>query len=352
MEITSLLNQRLSLSKNLVFSLKILAFNSYDLFQFVDDAALSNPAIFFSNRKFLHSQFSSEDQATPNISNVSDELIKILHENIENSSYDNKKKIFLNEIVDSYLDENFLLKKTEFLQKFTTQQYYECQRYFKNVSPAGIAACNLQERFKHQLEFLGLKKSTAYRIIDESWKYFLIQKYTKVQKLLKIDELEIQAAVKQIRKICKPNIIESHLDSFAILPQNFIYPDVILKSDGSLEINERYLPKIKIDENFINSFGSIVIDRKILRYKEEKIKQAKNLLHAIQKRNQTLLSICSIVLNYKKKIIENNHSVRKRLTLKDIAYEINLSQSTVSRALQNKTILTLDGIKPLSFYKN
>lgn len=336
---SQILTQQLALSKQQIFSLKILSMSSYDLFQYVDNIVLSNPGLVFSNREKLIHHFSFEAYAAQNNSNCTELFFDALHEQINQLLCDKEKKDFLHNVIATFLDDNLFLKQEEFLQAYSSIKYSDWLRYLKRLKPVGIGARSMQQRFKQQLESVGLKKSLAYKLVDECWKYFIQKKNRKISALLKLNLHEIHHATQQIQKHCKLKIFTSEI------PEKFNMaaiksPDLLLCPNGRIVINQECIPQIDIDPALKHLSQNPGIDKT---YIQTTFKQAQNITYAITKRNETARLVAQTAFDLRQKMPEQG--LKKRITLKEISSNLQLSQSTVSRTLNHKTILTADGIK-------
>lgn len=334
------LTQNLNISKNLIVSLKILSMTSEDLFRHVDSIVLSNPGIVFENRNHFFISFCENDSVAHDHTNSLEVFFENLHEQINHLNCDNTKKLFLHHVIEQFLDKNLYLNLKGFCKKYSSIKYHIWLNDLKRLKPAGIGARSLQERFKHQLESKGLKQTISYKIVDECWKLFIYQDYGKICALLRVRDCDIQNAIEVILKTCRSRLL---IDSQSNRAQPHVsIPDLILRPDQSVSLNPESVPRIKFDSYFLDAWKKVA-DRDAQGYFERTHRQVDNLTNLIKKRNETLLSVAKVIfaLHKEYRVFEN----KKRLTLNDIASRMHLSQSTVSRALRHKTILTPSGVK-------
>lgn len=334
------LTQNLNISKNLIVSLKILSMTSEDLFRHIDAIVLSNPGIVFENRNHFFTSFCENDSVAHDNTNFLEVFFENLHEQINHLKCDRAKKLFLHHVIEQFLDKNLYLNLQDFCEKYSSIKYHIWLNDLKRLKPAGIGARSLQERFKHQLESKGLKQTISYKIVDECWKFFIYQDYDKICALLRVRESDIQKAIALILKTCRSRLLIDDQSNRA-QPRVSI-PDLILRPDQSVIINPDSIPRIRFESYFLDAREKVA-DYEAQSYFERTHRQVNNLTNIITKRNETLLSVAKIIFALHKEYCVFGN--KKRLTLKDIASRMHLSQSTVSRALKHKTILTPSGVK-------
>ena len=114
----------------------------------------------------------------------------------------------------------------------------------------------------------------------------------------------------------------------------FIKSDVIVtknKNDWSVELNNSTLPKITVNQEYINEIESLKCSDSDKKFISENINSAKWLLKAIEQRNITTLKISSEIVSQQKEFFEKGKKFLKPMILKDVAKKIDMHESTVSR---------------------
>ncbi len=243
----------------------------------------------------------------------------------------------------------------------TTEQETEViLKQIQCFDPAGIAARNLQECLLLQLE----RKNKhdfgvlhAIKILSLYFEEFTKKHYEKIERKLDIEEEELKDAIEVIIRLNpKPGGTVSMGNK-----NHYIIPDFILKTVNNkpeVTLNSRNAPDLRISRSYSDMIDSYEkSDKKDKKMKQtitfvkQKLDAAKWFIDAIKQRQQTLLRTMNAILMYQREFFRDGDESKLRpMILKDIALEINMDISTVSRVANSKSIQTDFGIFPLKFF--
>lgn len=234
----------------------------------------------------------------------------------------------------------------------------------QQFDPPGIGARNLQECLKLQLErkLEQLEGDqvilTAISIIDYCFDEFTKKHYDKIVKRLNIeDEQLLKDAVAAIVKLNpKPGGI-----SGGIVKTQYLIPDFLLTNNNGkldLTLNSRNAPELRVSQSYSDMFSAYdKSDKKDKKLKEtvsfvkQKLDAAKWFIDAIKQRQNTLLRTMESIVKYQYDYFqEGDESKLRPMILKDIANEIQMDISTVSRVANSKSVQTDFGIFPLKYF--
>ena len=237
----------------------------------------------------------------------------------------------------------------------------EILRKIQTFDPPGIAARNLQECLLLQLERKAdhsAEIDLGIRIIEDCFADFTKKHYDKIIKKLNIeDEEELKAAINLITKLNpKPGG-----SSGEMVKTQYLIPDFLLTNDnGKLELtlNSRNAPELKISRSYSEMMQtydkSKKRDKKLREtasFVKQKLDAAKWFIDAIKQRQQTLLNTMRSIVNFQYDFfITGDEAKLKPMILKDIANDIKMDISTVSRVANSKSVQTEFGIFPLKFF--
>ena len=237
----------------------------------------------------------------------------------------------------------------------------EILRKIQTFDPPGIAARNLQECLLLQLERKldhSSEVNLAIEIIEDCFADFTKKHYYKIIKKLNIeDEDELKAAINLITKLNpKPGGSSGEL-----VKTQYLIPDFLLtNNNGKLELtlNSRNAPELKISRSYSEMMDtydkSNKKDKKLREtasFVKQKLDAAKWFIDAIKQRQHTLLNTMRSIVNFQYDFfLTGDESKLKPMILKDIANEINMDISTVSRVANSKSIQTEFGIFPLKYF--
>ena len=232
-------------------------------------------------------------------------------------------------------------------------------RKIQTFDPAGIAARDLQECLLLQLERHEQDEFTeiAERIIAECYDEFTKKHYEKIKSRLDIDDFELKQAINIILKL---NPKPGGSDAGAGKPQ-YIIPDFILTLENgqfNLTLNSRNAPDLRISREYADMFDaydkSAKKDKKFketVTFVKQKLDAAKWFIDAIKQRQQTLLrTMEAIVKRQHEFFLEGDESKLRPMILKDIAEDIGMDISTISRVANSKSVQTEFGVYPLKYF--
>ncbi len=238
----------------------------------------------------------------------------------------------------------------------------EILHQIQEFDPAGIAARSLQEclqlQIDRKIEAIGEVAHVAHHIVTDCFDEFTKKHYDKISKKLEIDDEEVlKEAMKLITRLNpKPGGVGS-----GMVKTQYLIPDFILvNNNGKLELslNSRNAPELKVSREYSEMLQAYdKSDKKDKKLKEtvtfvkQKLDSAKWFIDAIRQRQQTLLNTMNSIISYQYEFFfDGDESKLRPMILKDIAEEIGMDISTVSRVANSKTIQTEFGIYPLKYF--
>ncbi|PTV58414.1 RNA polymerase factor sigma-54 [Acinetobacter seifertii] len=222
-------------------------------------------------------------------------------------------------------------------------------KHIQRLDPIGIGSRNLAECLKIQLDFL--PKGTEYLKEAQSLlQYYELLIANDLNKLLKqtgLSKDELKLSV-DLLKTLKPY---PGMD-FQKQESEYQIPDVVVaKKDlhWQVQLNPDIMPKLRI-----NSFYSSMIRRADQSddnlYLRNQMLEAKNFIKSIDERHKTLLKVATCIVEHQKAFLEIGAEAMKPLVLRDVAEEVELHESTVSRVTTNKYMLTPRGLFELKYF--
>ena len=223
-------------------------------------------------------------------------------------------------------------------------------KIIQGLDPAGVGARDLRECLVLQLERKHdptIEQVTAKAVLNECFDEFTKKHYDKICQKLEITEEDLSAALEEITKL-NPKPGNSASNSYK--PIEHIVPDFLLNvEDGefSLSLNQRNAPELKISRQYsemMDHYSKIKgtpskSDKEAALFVKQKLDSAKWFIDAIKQRQQTLLLTMNTILEYQREyFLTGDETNLKPMILKDIADQINMDISTVSRVANSKYI--------------
>lgn len=211
----------------------------------------------------------------------------------------------------------------------------------QSLEPCGIGARNIKECLLIQLKNKGVLDIILKEIILKYLVYIADCKYNYIAKELKITPKEVQA-YGDIIKTLEPKPSRGYYTGEDI---KFIIPDAYIVKIGdkyNVIMNKDIIPNITIN----NLYKQEILNGKNKReveYVKEKVNDAINLINNVEQRNTTILKLLECIVKKQNEYFESGQEYLKPMTLREVADEMHLHESTISRAIKDKYILTSRG---------
>jgi len=264
-----------------------------------------------------------------------------------------KKAKRIGEFIIESIDKNGYLSIT--LEEIADQIKVDIQeaekvlKIIQTFDPLGVAARDLKECIIIQLNARGIKDPNVYEIATEHLEDIAQNRLSKISKSFNID-------LKSVQQIC--DLIKSLEPkpgrgfAYANDDIKYITPDVILNYiDGEyiINVNDVTAPRLIIN-NFYKQLLNVAEDEKISKFLTEKLNSAMWLIKSIEQRRMTIYKVVESILKFQREFFDKGKNSLKPLTLKDIAEDIGVHESTISRATNGKYVQTPRGIFELKFF--
>jgi RNA polymerase sigma-54 factor len=223
-------------------------------------------------------------------------------------------------------------------------------RIIQTFDPPGVGARNLQECLLIQLGARGLDDSLAARIIREHFDDFKQKKYPDLAKKLRVSIQEIQSQSKVISTLDpKPGF-----EITAGEPQ-YVIPDLVVdKVDDKyvVYLNDKNIPRLRINRVYQEELLKEGRDenRETKEFIQSRLKSARWLIQTIEQRRRTMVKVMGCIVDKQREFFEKGTAFLRPLTLQQVASEINMHESTVSRVTTNKYVQTPRGVFELKFF--
>ncbi len=328
---------KLILTQEMKISMNILQMPSSDLKDYLEKEAVVNPAIEI-NYTHSFSPKNSEDDTVSPLDFISEEenLFDILEKQIGYLKLSKKLKEICIFIIHNLNSKGYLaISKLEIkkLLKISLKDLNEAFEVIHTLDPIGVGAENLKDCLKIQLKAKNIIDDKLFSLIDNYLEEVANQNFTLVSQELGISESQIIEYLSLIRTLSPipSRGYTVNKSSDYIIPEARIE---ILNDKLIFKINEDVIPKITINSNYINSENA----------NKNSIHTAMNIIKCLEKRYQTLSKILEFLIVRQKEFFFKGYNFLNTLILKDLALELNLHESTISRAIKEKYLDTPQGI--------
>jgi RNA polymerase sigma-54 factor len=225
----------------------------------------------------------------------------------------------------------------------------EALRVVHTLDPAGVGAADLRECLLLQIESMGGKGGVAWNIVHDHLKLVETRQPRELVRLLKRPMEHIQVAIDVIK----------HLDPRPGLRYSGpgarqVEPDVYISKDGDdylIQVNDEDVPTLRLNPQYRKMLDrDQEPNRDVRNYVKERYASAIQLMKNIEQRKQTILKVCQSVVRRQQEFLELGIDFLKPMMIKEIAEEIGVHPSTVSRAVSNKYAHTPQGVYELRYF--
>lgn len=234
-------------------------------------------------------------------------------------------------------------------ETFSLDELLKVLSLVQTFEPVGIASRNLEECLITQLSDIDIDeklKSTCKDILINHFDEFRLKNYEKLMKEYNLTIDEVNDIFKQISHLNpKPGYIYESNDNI------YIYPDITVTSKDNeyiIELNDKSIPSLRLNDMYSHIMKTN--DKEAKEFVKNNLERAKWFLESLRSRKETLLKVMYAILHKQKDFFDNMGKNLKPMLEKEIAEEIMMDISTVSRTVRGKYVQTDFGIFELKHF--
>ncbi len=222
-------------------------------------------------------------------------------------------------------------------------------RLVQSLDPPGIAGRDIRESLLLQLERKGLEETLAYSIIDTHLNLLQTKNYAQIARETGSSVRLVKEAVKIIEQLQPyPGNEYSNEQTNYVIPDVYVYK---VDDDFVIQLNDDGLPKLQISEEYkalLKQKNSMSSESKS--YLRESKRNAEWFIKSIHQRQRTIYKVMESLLKFQRDFFERGPGYLKPLILRDVADDIGMHESTVSRVTSHKYAHTPQGIYELKYF--
>jgi RNA polymerase sigma-54 factor len=220
----------------------------------------------------------------------------------------------------------------------------------RSFDPPGVGAFDLPDCLMMQIRALGIENPLIEKVITEHWAEFLNRQFAQLSRTLSVGLSQLQAVVEIIKNL-EPKPGRKYSDERTI----YVEPDVAVRKVGDeyvIQLNEDGLPKLRISAAYRRMLrgGNGAIGEEAATYLRDKMRSAVWLIKSLDQRQRTIYKVADSIVRHQHAFLEHGIEHLRPLVLRDVANDIGMHESTVSRVVSNKYIHTPRGLFPMKYF--
>jgi RNA polymerase sigma-54 factor len=255
-------------------------------------------------------------------------------------------------IVQNLNEDGFLEISPEEISQITghpLEKVIETLGLIQKFDPVGVATRDTRESLLIQARFQNLGGTLVEKMISDHLRDLENRKYDHIAKQLSVPIDEILIALSVIQGLePKPGRIYSDERTVYITPDIYV---IKVGDDYEIVQNEDGLPKLRISAYYKDILrNGDPAAKNVKTYIQEKLRSAAWLIKSIHQRQRTIYRVTESIVRFQKDFLDNGITRLKPLVLRDVAEDIEMHESTVSRVTTNKYVHTPQGLFELKFF--
>jgi len=220
----------------------------------------------------------------------------------------------------------------------------------QSLDPIGVGARDLRECLLLQLRMLDIDEPLVEIIVRDHWDEFMQRKFVPLAKVLGIDLKTLEGIVEIIKHL-DPKPGRKYSNERAI----YVEPDVYVHKVGDeyvIVLNEDGMPKLRINSGYRSMLNSMDSKRdgETVNYIKDKIRSAVWLIKSLDQRQRTIYKVAESIVKHQREFLESGIDFLRPLVLRDVADDIQMHESTVSRVVSNKYMHTPRGLFLMKYF--
>lgn len=378
MQLSTAQRQRQILSQQTIQSIEILEMDCIDLQAFIEAKSLDNPliepnprpaALQVDLRNTERTASSSRSPISCRLSGSDEQRLEMyerltwqshqgratlrehLHESLSSLSLDATEREMARYMIDCLDNRGFLCETDDQIARdygARVALVTAVRQKLRTLEPRGAFSASLRECLVSQIDAAQPLAELATAIIDTSLEDFLKSKLGKIARALGVSVEEVRAAGRIIASL---NPYPSNYFDGGD-PVRYVTPDVIVRHERDqwvVELNEAAAPSVRMNDDYA-ALAAHVADAGTAAYFTEKKAEFEQIRYCINRRSSTLLTVARVIVSKQSGFFEEGPDHLAPLTLAEVARDLSVTESTISRCVKGKYLACPYGVLSLSSF--
>lgn len=372
MDVSIQQTQKLALTPQMEQSLSVLQMGTEELNQCIEEEVLSNPMLdyakepekkevrrsqgegigYYSRKKTEDTDYQSYLNAIADEKSEDTELAEYLRMQLYTKKISPRRQKIGKYLIECLEESGYLKMDMDELAKGIGLSKEELEReirFMQTLEPCGVFARDLQECLLLQVEGEEQMQRQARLLIEKYLDEIAQNKIPQISKQTGLTTAEITKTIQYIKEELEP--VPGR--GYGCANRNeYIYPDITVKEDEKgyrIILNKEKVHTLELNREYLPMLGQVHSSEEN-KYLKEQYQKAKILLRNIGKREETLAAVAEAIVDWQREFFEKGKASLKPMNLLDIAQELDVHESTVSRAVRDKYLECRWGIFELKYF--
>ena len=372
MDVSIQQTQKLALTPQMEQSLSVLQMGTEELNQCIEEEVLSNPMLdyakepekkevrrsqgegigYYSRRKTEDTDYQSYLNAIADEKSEDTELAEYLRMQLYTKKISPRRQKIGEYLIECLEESGYLKMDMDELAKVIGLSKEELEReirFMQTLEPCGVFARDLKECLLLQVEGEEQMQRQARLLIEKYLDEIAQNKIPQISKQTGLTTAEITKTIRYIKEELEP--VPGR--GYGCANRNeYIYPDITVKEDEKgyrIILNKEKVHTLELNREYLPMLGQVHSSEEN-KYLKEQYQKAKILLRNIGKREETLAAVAEAIVDWQREFFEKGKASLKPMNLLDIAQELDVHESTVSRAVRDKYLECRWGIFELKYF--
>jgi RNA polymerase sigma-54 factor len=258
-------------------------------------------------------------------------------------------------VIGNLDDDGYLVASVEEIAamgEWLVSEVEKALQLIQTFDPRGVAARDLQECLWLQLKFLGLEGTPTEKIVTEHLRLLQNHQVPEIARRLAMTIDDLKEHIEIIRNLDpKPGSRYNPQQSQYVIPDVYV---VKVEDQYVAMLNEEGLPQLRISPTYRrlldkNAPGTEE-NTETRNYVKDKFRSALWLIKSVDQRQKTIQKVANSIINFQREFLDNGIEYLRPLVLRDVANDIGMHESTVSRVVNNKYMHTPQGVFEMKYF--